>query len=209
MRFNEIFGMSSVAIIVLLMITIIIFKSKLNIILLSQINNTDINIKLNITYLFKLINIDMQLYPRKKKKKKANKEKSPKNKSKGGHNKVSLKDIDSIFQLIKNIEIEEFYSNIEFGNENIGFTTFIYLLINTIYGHLINMINPNKIYLKVLPNFTEDYIKGNIKVHIKLSFKIIYKIIITTYKIYKKTKHKEDGKNESTWFNKKSYGDNA
>lgn len=209
MRFNEILKMESVAIIVLFIIGIIIFKSKVNIALLSQINNDDVNIKLNITYLFKLININIQLYPSKNKKKKVKIKKTNKIKTKGGINRISLQDINKIIGTFRKIQIKEFYSDIEFGNENTQFTCFIYLLINTIYGHLINIINPNKMYLKVLPDFTENYIKGNFKVHIKLSFKIIALIIITIYKIYKKNKSKEDEKNEGTGFNKKSYGNNS
>lgn len=211
MRFNELFEIYIVLIIVLLIIVMVIFKSKLNITLLSKINNTDVNIKLNVTYLFKLININIQLYPQKKRKKKVNRNKSIKNKPKGGYKKISTKEIYNILNIVKNIEIVEFYSNIEFGNKIIQFTCFIYLLINTIYGHLINMINPNKIYLKVKPDFTEDYVIAHIKIHIKLSFKNICQIIIVIYKIYKqnKGKNKEDGKNEGTWFNKKSYGDNS
>lgn len=209
MRFNGLFEIYVVVIIVLFILSTIILKSKLNITFLSQINNADINIKLNITYLFKLININIQLYPRKERKKKRNTSKH--NKSKGGNEKQLIKEIYNILNIVKDIHIEEFYSKIEFGSEIIEFTCFIYLFINIIYGNLVNIINPSKVYLSVNPDFTQNYIRGNIKIHTKLSFKNIRQIFIFIYRIYKQSnkKYKEDIKNESNRFDKKSYGDNS
>ncbi|MEG2789832.1 MAG: DUF2953 domain-containing protein, partial [Romboutsia sp.] len=146
-----------------------------------------------------------QLYPPKSKEKKTNTNK--KNERKKRKSKVKFEDILSIYNLLKKIKIEELYSEIEFGNENISFTTFIYIFINAIYGNLANIIEINKIYLSINPNFTKNYITTNIKLHIKPTIKDLIDIGKAIYKIYKNNK---DGEvNESNKFNEKSYGNNS
>ena len=201
MRYNGIFG-----IILVIVMIVAILKSSLNIILLSTINNEDINIMLNIKYLFNMINVKIQLYPLKKKSKE-NKI-NTKEEKKGEKIKPSKEDIHNAYYQLKKIKVEEIYSNIKFGNENIHFTCFIYVFINTIYGNLINIIKPKKLYLNVVPDFTANYINLNVKIHLRLAIKDIISMLIFVVKIYIKNK-KEGLDNESAGVNKKSYGDNS
>ncbi|MGL5347491.1 MAG: DUF2953 domain-containing protein [Peptostreptococcaceae bacterium] len=201
MRYNGIFG-----IILVIVMIVAILKSSLNIILLSTINNEDINIKLNIKYLFNMINVKIQLYPLKKKEKE--KENNTKKEKKGEKIKLSKEDINNAYYQLKKIKVEEIYSNIKFGNENIHFTCFIYVFINTIYGNLINITKPKKLYLNIVPDFTDNYINLNVKIHLKLAIKDIINMLIFVVKTYIKNK-KEDVDNESAGVNKKSYGDNS
>ncbi|MGG7060521.1 DUF2953 domain-containing protein, partial [Clostridium tertium] len=121
--------------------------------------------------------------------------------------------IKNIINLIFKVKVEEIYSYISFGNENVIFTSFIYVFINTIYGNVINIFSPNKIYLNITPDFTKNYIKGNVKIHIKPTIKDIINISIAMIKIYKKVKvnkriKKDGGKIEINRVNTKSYGKN-
>ncbi|WP_243238626.1 DUF2953 domain-containing protein [Romboutsia sp. 1001713B170207_170306_H8] len=116
-------------------------------------------------------------------------------------------DIVGIYILAKHIKLKEFYSDIRFGSENIYFTSFIYVFINSIYGILINIIQPQKVYLNCSPCFTESYAKVNIKIHIAPHIKELIKIGRILFKIYRNNK---DGvNNESNRFNTKSYGNNS
>lgn len=210
MRYNEIFTFPILVVLSILLV-IVFFRSSLDIILYSNINNKDICIKVNIKYMFNLVNINRQLYPPNKNKK----NKMNRNKKKGdilNKNKILFfKDILSIYKLLKKIRVYEFYSDIKFGNKIIEFTSFIYFLINIIYGNLLNLIKPEKVYLKVNPNYTEDYIYGDIKMHIKPTIKDLIYITIGAYKIYKKNRgnNKEGDSNESNRVNTKSYGNNS
>ena len=224
MRYNDIFTISILIIIIFSLITLSIIKfikSSIHIILIGDIEN-NININLNIKYLFNLINIKIPLYPTKSqgnKSKKVKKTDSDKEESKDKKKKkikdinmkaVEIEDIKIIYKLVLNIKIEEIYSDINFGNENIHFTCFIYIFINTVYGNIINFVNPEKIYLKVTPNFTHDYIMSKFKIHVKPTIKDIISIFIAIVKIYKKVKKrkKDGGIIEINRVNKKSYGDN-
>lgn len=208
MKYNELFNIY-VVITLILSIIYIIYKSKLNIIFSIEIHNSDVLINLNIRYLFSLLNINKQIYPPKniKNKKKKTTRKKEKEKIKKKKFKILKNDIISIYILVKHIKLKEFYSNIRFGSENIYFTSFIYVFINSIYGILINIVQPQKLYLNCSPCFTENYAKINIKIHITPNIKELIKIGIILLKIYKKNK---DGvNNESNRFNTKSYGDNS
>ncbi len=213
MRYNDIFVVN--ILLVLCIGGLILFiKSSLNLVFTVNVDNSDIFVKLNIKYLLNLINIKINIYPKSKKKietyknKKENIEKEVNKKI----NKKDIKkeDIKKIYRLIKRIKIYELYSDIGFGNENVVFTSFIYLFINTIYGNLINLSNSEKIYLRVNPNFTKNYVDSNIKIHIKLKIKDIIIISIELFKIYKKIKkNKKDGGNsEINRSDSKSYGNN-
>lgn len=199
----------------MIILFIIFLNSSLNMILLSTINNEDISVEFKIEYFFNMININLQIYPLKnkpKKKKRAkDKEKSKTNKWKGKSEKITKYDILQVYFSIRKTPIEEIYSSINFGGTNIHFVCFIHLLINTIYGNLINIFNQNKIHLDVIPNFTDNYIKAKIKINIKPKIKNIIEIGYTILKIYIKSNKKiKEGKgNERTWINKKSYGNNS
>ena len=205
MEYNEI-------LVVLIIILVIYFlNSGLNIILLCNANNKDIKVNVSIRYFFNLIKINFQIYPIKNKDKKEKKIKKESKKVKNKMQIPSKKDLLQIYHSIKKIDIKEIYSDISLGNENVYFVCFINLLINTIYGNLINIFNSEKVYLKITPNFIESVIKANIKVHIKITFKTIIETAFKVVKVYIKSnkKVKEANKNERTWFNKKSYGNNS
>ena len=205
MEYNEI-------LVVLIIILVIYFlNSGLNIILLCNANNKDIKVNISIRYFFNLIKINFQIYPIKNKDKKEKKVKKEAKKVKNKIQMPSKKDLLQIYHSIKKIDIKEIYSDISLGNENVYFVCFINLLINTIYGNLINIFNSEKVYLKITPNFIETVLKANIKLHIKITFKTIIEIGFKVFKVYIKSnkKVKEANKNERTWFNKKSYGNNS
>ena len=205
MEYNEI-------LVVLIIILVIYFlNSGLNIILLCNANNKDIKVNISIRYFFNLIKINFQIYPMKNKDKKEKKVKKEAKKVKNKIQMPSKKDLLQIYNSIKKIDIKEIYSDIYLGNENVYFVCFINLLINTIYANLINIFNSEKVYLKITPNFIETVLKANIKLHIKITFKTIIEIGFKVFKVYIKSnkKVKEANKNERTWFNKKSYGNNS
>lgn len=184
----------------------LILKSILVIIIYIEIKDSDINIKLNIKYLFGLINIKKQIYPKEKEQYRPNE----KTKGEGKPSKLLAKDILNIYRLIRMIKIYDFYSNIEFGNKNIYFTSFIYVFINTIYGYLANYINPDKLYLIVKPNYLEDYLRGNIKIHIKAKIINLAFIGIKLYRIVRKRKIINGGNShEGDRVNPKFNGNNA
>lgn len=208
MKHNEMFNLYFfIAIIILVLF--IIYKSRLNIIISIDIDNNTKLIKLNIKYLFNLLNIKIQLYPPKKRivKKVGMKNKKVKEKVKGRKKYIFSDDILRIYRIASNIRIKELYSNISFGNKNIYFTCFIFVLINTIYGNLSNLINTEKVYLNVAPNFLENYISGKVKIHISPKIEDLWKLAMAFIKNYKK--NKDGGHNESNRVNTKPYGDNA
>lgn len=208
MDYSDIFNFF-IPILIIVLILIVFIKMPLNIILISKVVNEDIKISLNLRYLFNIININIPIYPRKAKSKKkeikSNKKKNIKAR------KILLSDFLYILKALKAIEIEEFYSDIEIGNTNISITVFAYLCINLIYGNLINIINPNKFYMNIKPNFIENNIYIDFKIHIKPTIKDlvnILKAILIVAKNSKKIK-KEDTKYESSRFNTKYNGNNA
>lgn len=222
MRYNEIFLITILILIIFTSVLIFKFiKSSINIIIIGEVNNNYVNINLNIKYMFNLINIKIPIYPLNKEKGKVKKDKNKnKNKKNIKHQNsnidkksIEVYDIKNIIKLIFKVKVEEIYSYISFGNENIVFTSFIYVFINTIYGNVINIFSPNKIYLNITPDFTKNYIKGNVKIHIKPTIKDIINISIAMIKIYKKAKvnkkiKKDGGKIEINRVNTKSYGKN-
>ena len=124
---------------------------------------------------------------------------------------ILLSDFLYILKALKAIEIEEFYSDIEIGNTNISITVFAYLCINLIYGNLINIINPNKFYMNIKPNFIENNIYIDFKIHIKQTIKDSVNILKAIFILVKNSKKikKEDTKYESSRFNTKYNGNNA
>lgn len=208
MKYNGIVNFYS-SITLVFLILFIIYKSRLNILFSIYIDNNKPLITLSINYLFNLLNINIQVYPPKKMKnisKKVNNDKV-KEKIKKNKLKVLKKDVLDIYNIAKNMKIKEFYSCIQFGNENIYFTSFIYVLINSIYGILSNLVNTEKIYLSCIPCFTNDYIKGDLKIHISPKIQELIKLSKILFRIYRN--NKEGVNNESNRFNKKSYGNNS
>lgn len=164
-------------------------------------NNKRIVIKLKVKLLFKLIRLNIQLYPPKKKK----------------HKKkmLSVKDLKSLYEelsnineIIKRVKIIEIYSDIYFSNVNPYITTYTNALINWIYGSITNMCKSEKIYLSIVPKFTENNIKGSVKIHIEFRLNTMLKSIPILIRIIK-SKSKEGDKNDSDKFNTKHHGDNS
>lgn len=208
MKIFEILGVSGVTLSITLafIFIFIISISTLNAIVYSKIRNDDVVINLNVKFLFNLININRQIYPA------DNKENRERGKAQYKDKNILLADdIISFYYLLSRVKVEEFYSNIEFGSTNIQFTSFVFIFINTIYGNIINLIKPKKIYLNVRPDYLKSYLVGNIKVHLKLKIKDLIFLAKTLYVIYKKNKgeFRDGDKDESDRVDKKSYGDNC
>ena len=119
---------------------------------------------------------------------------------------IPIKYFLEIYKLFKNIEIEEFYSDIYIGNTNIAITNFAYLSVNLIYGNLINIINPNRFYMNIKPNFIENKIYIDFKLYIKPSIKNIIEILKF---ILNKNIKEEDKKYESNRINTKYNGNHT
>ncbi|WP_455538237.1 DUF2953 domain-containing protein [Terrisporobacter sp.] len=145
---------------------------------------------MKIKLLFKLIRINIQLYPPRKKKSKK---------------KISLKDLKflereliNVIDLIKKMKLEELYSDIYFSNSNPYITIYINELINGIYGNIINIFNFEKIYLNITPKFVENNVKGSVKIHIKFRVISMFKSILIFIRIIRlKSKVKEGDISES------------
>lgn len=168
-------------------------------------NNKKIIIKLKIKLLFKLIRLKIKLYPPKKSKYK-------KKRGRLSDLKVLYGELNNIISLIKKINVVEMYSNIYFSNVNPYVTIYINALINGIYGNITNIFDCKKIYLNIVPKFTENNIKGSVKVHIKFRLITMFKFIpmfIIIIRSKFKSKSKEGDKNDSNKFNTKYYGNNS
>ena len=166
-------------------------------------DNKNISLKLKVQLLFKVIRLNFQLYPSKKKTKKKNKIDLK--------NLMTLnKELCNIINLIKKVKIIEIYSNIYFGHENPYITISASTLINGVYGNIIKICECDKIYLNIEPKFTENNIKGSIKIHTEFRIISMFKVIHILIRIIKlKYKFKEGTKNDSYKFNTKHYGDNS
>lgn len=213
MNYSDIFN-CLIIIVFIISILIIFIKMPFNIILTSKVVNKDIKIDLNLRYMFNVININIPIYPKKIKSMEKELKKSKRKiifikKIKG--RKILTKDFLEIYRSFTKIEIEEFYSNIHIGNTNIAITNFAYLFVNLIYGNLINIINCNKFYMNIKPNFIENKLYIDFKIHLKPSIKNIIdilKFIFIANKNSKKIKE-EEKKYESNRINTKYHGNNA
>ena len=128
-----------------------------------KFKNKKIVIRLKIKLLFKLIRINIQLYPPKKKR--------AKKKSSLKDLKLLEDELNNIINIIRKIKPVEIYSNIYISNTNPYIIIYANALINTIYGNIINIFNCEKIYLNITPKFVENNIEGSVKIHIK--FRVI------------------------------------
>lgn len=191
----------------LLMLIAVFIVSKLHIILSVDIDNSEFKININVRYLFNLININKQLYPSKNKEIKRKEKKDNNIQKKKIKTKLALSDFLTVHRTIKKIEIYEIYSKINYGSEIFSFTSFIYILINCIYGNIANLVSTKKLYLGVNPDYTKNYLKANIIIHAIPSIRDLIDVAIAVIKI--SNKNKEASKHESNKFNAKSYGDNS
>ena len=128
-----------------------------------KFKNKKIVIRLKIKLLFKLIRINIQLYPPKKKR--------DKKKSSLKDLKLLEDELNNIINIIRKIKPVEIYSNIYISNTNPYIIIYANALINAIYGNIINIFNCEKIYLNITPKFVENNIEGSVKIHIK--FRVI------------------------------------
>ncbi len=185
----------------------VILKSRLHLIFTVVADNDDLCIKIYIKYMFNLINIEKQVYPQiDKENKRKVKDKNKVNKAKV-QTKLFFSDFLSILRLLDKIKVYEVYSAINYGSEVFTFTSFIYILINTVYGNIANIIHTDKLYLTVNPDYTKNFVKVDIRVHATPRIKDLIKVGIALIKI--SNKNKEATKHESNKFNTKSYGDNS
>ena len=116
-----------------------------------KFKNKKIVIRLKIKLLFKLIRINIQLYPPKKKR--------DKKKSSLKDLKLLEDELNNIINIIRKIKPVEIYSNIYISNTNPYIIIYANALINAIYGNIINIFNCEKIYLNITPKFVENNIK--------------------------------------------------
>jgi len=211
MNYSDIFNFLTIILaIILIIITFII--TPFNIILKCKIINEDIKIDLNLIYMFNIINLNIPIYPKKiKSKKKEIKQSKIKIEKKLNNRKILLKDILKIYEELKKIEIEEFYSDIYISNTDISITNFIYLFVNLVYGNLISIINSNKLYMNIKPNFIENKVYIDFKIHLKITIKNIIDISKSIFIAYKNSKNikKEGKKYESNRVYTKHNGNNA
>ena len=122
-----------------------------------------VGIRLKNKLLFKLIRINIQLYPPKKKR--------DKKKSSLKDLKLLEDELNNIINIIRKIKPVEIYSNIYISNTNPYIIIYANALINAIYGNIINIFNCEKIYLNITPKFVENNIEGSVTIHIK--FRVI------------------------------------
>lgn len=210
---------------ILLPISLIVFfllKSTIHIIITSNIDNKDAEIKISFIYFFNLINITKTIYPisksdEEKHEKKKNKYKEDKSRLKKLNlKKIELENLIVLYRIIRKVRISEIYSNLSYGSENIQLTSFIYVLVNMIYGNISNYFKSDKMYLKVSPCYNQNFIKYKGILHVSPTVKdiiIFLKGIIYIYfkiRQYKKVKYgKEARKDEIDKLYKRPNGHNA
>lgn len=160
-----------------LLILILLFILYTHFIFLLEFNDKKVTLKLKIKLLFKIININIELYPVKKKTK--TKKEKKKKEQKGSLKNIKLLEgeFSNIINLIKKIKIEQLYSNIYFGNTNPYLNIYTTAIVNGIYGNIVNIFDIEKLYLNIIPNFTENKIKGSVRLHIKFRIIMIFKSI--------------------------------
>lgn len=169
----------------IIIILIILLLSPLHIKVESKIYDKNIKVRLRIIYLYGLIRLKIKLYPRdkpkKQKKKKPKKEKKIKKRKEGKKKslkkKISKKLIIESIRFIRNIKIEELYSDITYKSSNPKISSYVYLLINIIYGQIITFVEPKKIYLRVNQPYDKLYSKLKFKIHIKITIKDIISLV--------------------------------
>mgnify|MGYP004563253577 FL=1 len=129
---------------------------------------------------------------------------------------IQLENLLALYRIVRKVQVSEVYSNLSYGSENINFTSFIYVLINILYGNVSNYFDSEKMYLKVTPCYTQNFIKYKGVLHIRPTMKDIVVLIKGVYKIYidikiyKKVKYNEECEvDEIGKFNKEYNGYNS
>lgn len=201
---------------------IFLLNRSIHLIIVSEVENENVSVKVTIKFFFNLINMTKTLYPITKKEKKKSNLKYKKNKEDESSSKrfdlkkIEVTNLVVLYRIVKKIKITEVYSNLSYGSENISFTSFIYVLVNAVYGNISNYLESEKMYLKVRPCYTGNYIRYRGILHLSPTIKDIIIIIRGIFKIYfeirkyKKIKYnKEEDANEISKFHKKSNGYNS
>lgn len=185
-----------------------------------EIHNKDVVVKVSFRCFFNLINITKVVYPISKtsediKSDSKNKEENKKAKSLY-LKKIEIEDLIIILGLISKIKILEIYSDLDYGYDVIEITSFLYVLINTIYGNIFSYFDAKEMNLKVTTCYTRDYIDYMGRVHIKPNLRDVIIIAIAMFKIYKKIKaytkiknSKEEELDEISQLHKKFNGYNS
>ena len=200
----------------------IFLKLGFNVILSSEIHNKEIEVKISVICFFNLINITKVVYPISKTDEVRSNKKKYKDKNKEDTKKklyltmIDIQDLMILFELIKKVNVVEIYSNLDYGFEIIEITSFIYFLVNIIYGNIFSYFNSDKIYLNIKPCYINTYIDYSGRVHIKPTIKDIVCILIAFIGIYIKIKqyskvknNKEEDIDEISKFDKEFNGYNA
>lgn len=157
---------------------------------------------LEVQMIFRLIRLKKQIYPYKKKK----------NKKKKKYRVFDLlkDELSNMLSVVKKIKIIELYSKIEFGHTNFYTTAYVDAFTNAIYANVANIVKCKKLYLSIVPNFTQKKIEGEIKVHIKFRLIKLFNFIPILFRILRNKKYiKEDDLDDSNKFNTEHYGDNV
>lgn len=201
---------------------IFLLNRSIHLIIVSEVENENVSVKVTIKFFFNLINMTKTLYPITKQEKKKSNLKYKKNKEDESSSKrfdlkkIEVTNLVVLYRIVKKIKITEVYSNLSYGSENISFTSFIYVLVNAVYGNISNYLESEKMYLKVRPCYTRNYIRYRGILHLSPTIKDIIIIIRGIFKIYfeirkyKKIKYnKEEDSNEISKFHKKSNGYNS
>lgn len=201
MNYKDLFSILFFSIVVGIPILFFILNSSIHLIITANIDNQNTEVKVSFRYFFNLINITKTIYPisKPKEEKKNKKNKESKSKSK----KVILKMIELenllvLCRTIRKVKISEIYSNLSYGSETINFTSFIYVLINVLYGNISNYFDSEKMYLKVTPCYTQNFIKYKGVVHVRPTIKDVVTLfrailkIYTDIKAYKKVKYNKE-----------------
>ena len=158
---------------------IFLLNRSIHLIIISEVENENVSVKVTIKFFFNLINIKKTLYPITKQEKKKSNLKYKKNKEDESSSKrfdlkkIEVTNLVVLYRIVKKIKITEVYSNLSYGSENISFTSFIYVLVNAVYGNISNYLESEKMYLKVRPCYTRNYIRYRGILHLSPTIKDI------------------------------------
>lgn len=219
MNYKDLMSILFISIVVGIPILFFILNSRIHVIVTADIDNKNTEIRVSLRYFFNLINITKTVYPISKPKEEKKNKKNKESKSKSKKVKlqmIQLENLLALYRIVRKVQVSEVYSNLSYGSENINFTSFIYVLINILYGNVSNYFDSKKMYLKVTPCYTQNFIKYKGVLHIRPTMKDIVVLIKGVYKIYidikiyKKVKYNEECEvDEIGKFNKEYNGYNS
>ncbi|WGX76881.1 hypothetical protein QJS64_07615 [Paraclostridium bifermentans] len=162
MNYKDLMSILFISIVVGIPILFFILNSRIHLIVTADIDNKNTEIRVSLRYFFNLINITKTVYPISKPKEEKKNKKNKESKSKTKKVKlqmIQLENLLALYRSVRKVQVSEVYSNLSYGSENINFTSFIYVLINILYGNVSNYFDSEKMYLKVTPCYTQNFIK--------------------------------------------------